>query len=235
MSTDSVVPVRNHLLAGLPAHELAPLIAASARTTLSVGQVLAEPNEPVECVYFPTGAVISVITATGEGPALATGMIGDDAMLGALLVLGTEQWPNRAIVQNTGQALCVAATDFRDGLGKSPELQRTLERYLYMLIVQLGQTAACNRFHRIERRLARWLLMTHDRAPADELTITHECLANMLGVRRVGVTMAASALQDRGLIRCQRGSLTIVDRHGLEAAACGCYAADRDTRARAMG
>lgn len=234
MSTDTPAPVRNRLLAALPGDEHERLAAGSEPATLAFGQVLAEPNEPLQHVYFPTSAFISVITATDGRPSLEVGMIGDEGMLGASLVLGVEQSPTHALVQGDGHALCIGAGTFRQGLRQSPELQRILKRYLYVTIAQLGQTAACNRFHHVEARLARWLLMTHDRAGSDDFLITHQFLAYMLGVRRVGITEAASALQARDLIRYQRGSLTVLDRDGLEAAACHCYAADREAYTRIM-
>lgn len=235
MSTEPTAPLDNRLLAGLPARELEQLLAGFTHTTLMLGQVLAEPNEPLENVYFPTGAFISLITDTDGRRGLEVGMIGHEGMLGAFLALGVEQSPTHALVQKPGQALCMRTTDFRNRLRNCPELRRILNRYLYVIIVQLGQTAACNRFHGIEARLARWLLMTHDRARADDFFMTHEFLAYMLGVRRVGVTNAASALQDRALIKYQRGALRILDRNGLEAAACSCYAADLGTYAGVMG
>jgi CRP-like cAMP-binding protein len=148
-------------------------------------------------------------------------------MLGAQLALGVATTPLRALVQGPGRAWRIAVTDFRGELARSPALQRVLGKYLYVLMGQLAGSAACLRFHQIGQRLARWLLMSQDRAHADAFHVTHEFLAYMLGVRRVGVTAAASALQRQGLIAYRRGELTVLDRAGLEASACGCYAADR--------
>ena len=155
--------------------------------------------------------------------------------MGLSLMLAMNVVPFRGLVQGAGQAWRIEAADFMGELGRSPALQQRLSRYLYVTMIQLAQTAACTRFHVVEARLARWLLMTRDRAHSDGFAVTHESLAYMLGVRRVGITRAATSLQQRDLIRYQRGKLRIMDGRGLESAACGCYAADRNTYRRVMG
>jgi CRP-like cAMP-binding protein len=158
-------------------------------------------------------------------------MVGREGMVGAQLALGVAMTPLRALVQGPGHAWRIGAVAFRREFERSPTLQRSLNRYLYVLMAQLAASAACLRFHLIGPRLARWLLMSHDRAHADSFRVTHEFLAYMLGVRRVGITMAAGSLQNSGLIRYHRGELTVLDRKGLEAAACDCFAADQRTYA----
>lgn len=224
----------NRLLEGLPADELERFVARSERVILAFGETLAEPHMPLSHVYFPTEGFVSLITNSDARSRLEVGLIGNEGMLGASLMLGIDESPIRALVQGGGTARCMEAGAFRRELAASPEMDRIVKRYLHVLIAQLAQTAACSRFHRLEARLARWLLMAHDRTYSDVLDITHEVLAFMLGVRRAGISVAASALQKRKLIHYRRGCLTILDREGLEAAACGCYLTDRETYARTM-
>lgn len=213
----------NRLLAGLPAKDRKPLIARCDRVELAFGQVLEEAGGRIGHVYFPVDSYISLITRPQGESSLEVGLVGDEGMHGISLALGIEVSPLHALVQGAGVALRLSAGTFRRELAARPSLQKALNRYLYVLMSQLAQSAACTRFHLIEARLARWLLMTQDRAHADTFHVTHQFLAWMLGVRRVGVTAAASALQRRRLITYARGLVTVLNREGLEAAACSCY------------
>ncbi|MEP7302130.1 MAG: Crp/Fnr family transcriptional regulator [Caldimonas sp.] len=219
----------NNLVDLLPRKDRARLIALCEPVPLVLSTVLCEVGEPTRHVYFPDHGFISLLTMASGTPGVEVGMIGNEGMLGAQLALGVSAAPVRAMVQGAGTALRLAAKTFRRELARSAALQRSLDRYVYVLMAQQASSAACLRFHPIGRRLARWLLMSQDRAHAASFRVTHEFLAHMLGVRRVGVTAAAGALQRLGLIAYRRGDLTVLDRPGLEGAACGCYAADRRT------
>jgi CRP-like cAMP-binding protein len=220
------VPVANQLLAELPAGERDAFMIASETVELAFGEVLVEPGEPVTHVYFPLDSFISLIVILDDHNRLEVALAGREGMLGTSLVLGIEEAPLRALVQGAGSALRMSAASFQRLLLNSPALHQRLKRYLYVVMNQLARTAACTHFHQVEARLARWLLMTQDRAGTDRLRLTHEFLAMMLGVRRSGITLAAIALQTRGLIRYQRGEITVLDRPGLIRASCGCYTAD---------
>lgn len=225
----------NHLLAALPQKERKHFLARTESMKLRLADVLAEPGAPITHVHFPTGSVIALTTKIEGCNSLEVGMIGDEGMLGMPAVLGVDTSSLRACVQGEGWVLRMDVDSFREELAFSSALDRILRRYLYVLTDQLVQTAACTRFHVVEARLACWLLMTQDRSHSDRLHGTHEYLAFMLGVRRVGITRAASSLQSRNLIGYRRGEIRILDRPGLEAAACGCYRADRASYRRIMG
>jgi CRP-like cAMP-binding protein len=225
----------NHLIALLPRRDRLSLLAACESVPLQLGAVLCNPGQAARHVYFPNDGFLSLVTAIDGEPALEVGMVGREGMLGAQLTLGVSAIPLRALVQGAGVARRIEAAPFRRELASSKALQGQLNRYLYVLMAQLATAAACTRFHSVGPRLARWLLMSQDRAHANSFHLTHEFLAYMLGVRRVGITHAAGDLQRGGLVRYHRGEITVLDRAGLEAAACSCYAADRDTYRRMFG
>ena len=218
--------VKNHLIELLPRADRLRLLEICEPVPLVLGNVLCEHGQHTNHVYFPSEGFISLIASIDGKPGLEVGMVGREGMLGAQLALGVVTAPLHALVLGTGSAWRIGTAAFRAELARSPALQRGLNRYIYVLMSQLSLSAACLRLHRICPRLARWLLMSQDRAHSDSFHVTHEFLAYMLGVRRVGVTTAAGALQRAGLITYRHGQLTVLDRSGLEAAACSCYAAD---------
>jgi CRP-like cAMP-binding protein len=222
------VPVANSVLIALPNKEYRCLLAGLEPVTLTYGEVLYEPGEPIQHVYFPNNSLVSLLTTVSGHQALEVGLVGWEGMLGVPLALGFEASPVRAVVQATGTALRMKSARFLKEFRDNPSLQRELYRYSHLLTAQVAQTAACNRFHRVPVRLARWLLMTRDRVLSDRFYLTHGFLADMLGVQRSAVTLAAGALQRRKLIDYRRGDITILDRRGLQAASCECYQIIKD-------
>ena len=225
----------NRLLATLPAKSLERLLANCESVDLIFADVLCVPGDRIRHVYFPTDSFISLVAQVDGFAGLEVGMVGSEGMFGIGLLLGVDVSPLHALVQGAGPALRINAERFHRELEDIPALQQGLNRYLYVLTSQLAQTAACTRYHVLEARLARWLLMTHDRARSDEFYLTQDFLSHMLGVRRVGVTKAAGSLQKQKLISYNRGVITILDRNGLEAAACGCYLVDNQIYDRVLG
>ena len=216
-------PVANGLLAALPRKEHQLLMNQLESVTLIVDQILYEPGKPIRHVYFPCDSLVCLLTPVDGHVALEVGRVGREGMLGIPLVLGINKSPVRALVDRAGKALRMKAARFRSEHEKYGCFHRELNRYIHQRIVQLTQTAACNRFHPVEARLARWLLMTRDRMGTNHFHHTQEVLGNRLGVLRVAVTHAAGALQRRKLISYRRGEINILDEKGLEAAACQCY------------
>jgi CRP-like cAMP-binding protein len=224
----------NRLLATLATREHTRLLGLCDRVHLPFGTVLGTRGQPTRQVYFPHDCFISLVTAIEDEPGLEVGMVGNEGMLGAQLVLGVGRGLFDASVQGAGTASCMQAAAFRRELARSEPLRRAIHHYVYVLMAQFATSAACTRFHNVGPRLARCLLMSQDRAHSDSFHLTHEFLASMLGVRRVGITRAAGDLQRSALIRYHRGEITVLDRAGLEEAACGCYKADRRAYERTM-
>ena len=217
--------IANSLLAALSGKSYQRLLPGLEPVTLNFGDVLYEPGQKMRHVYFPGDSLVSLLTLVNGRMALEVGMVGHEGMVGVPLALGADVSPVRALVQGAGTAMRMKAARFSKEIRKTPQLQHEVYRYANALMAQVSQTAACNRFHVVEARLARWLLMTRDRVRSKEFRLTQEFLSHMLGVRRVGVTNAAHALQKRKLIEYRRGTITILDLKGLKAAACECYAA----------
>lgn len=226
-------PVGNRLLAALPAADARGFPAGLDTVDLSFGEILHESGDAIDHVYFPHDALVSLLTRVDDHQAIEVGMIGYEGMVGVTLALGLPMSPVRALVQGPGTAARMKAANFVRELGRNPLLQREVYRYAAVLMAQVMQTAACNRFHVVEARLARWLLMTRDRVDSNRFRLTHEFLATMLGVRRVGVTKAAHELQQRKLIDYSRGNIEIQDDEGLEAASCSCYETVKKIQSRA--
>ena len=217
--------IPNSLLAALRGKNYKSLLSGLEPVTLKFGDVLYEAGQKIRHVYFPGNSLVSLLTLVNGRMALEVGMVGHEGMVGIPLALGAGVSPVRALVQGAGTAMRMNAARFSREIRKGPQLQTEVYRYANALMAQVSQTAACNRFHVVEARLARWLLMTRDRMRSNEFRLTQEFLSHMLGVRRVGVTNAARALQKRKLIEYSRGEISILDEKGLKAAACECYAA----------
>jgi CRP-like cAMP-binding protein len=227
-------PNTNRLLAAMPGKQRQHFLAGCESVDLPFGEILSEPGELIRHIYFPTDSSIALTKPMTDRSSLEVGLVGVEGMIGIPLTLGVNLSPLHAVVQGCGSVLRMNAARFRRELAQSRTLQQILNRYLYVVMAQFAQTAACTRFHVVERRLARWLLMTQDRAHSNSFHVTHEFLAHMLGVRRVGITKAASALQSRKLISYSRGNIKVHNRVGLEAASCECYAADNRIYASIM-
>lgn len=226
-------PIANSVLGTLPRAEYQRLLASLEPVALKFGEVLHEPGVPIRYVHFPIDCVISLLmTVEGRKP-LAVGLVGHEGMVGIPLALGIDVSSARALVQVRGTAMRMESVSFREEFRRSKPLQQALYRYKHALVGQIAQSAACNQFHPVQARLARYLLMTGDRARRGELRLTQEFLAGMLGVRRSGVTWAAVALQERMLIKYRRGKVALLDRRGLSAAACACYKTVKDMYADA--
>lgn len=219
----------NLLLRLLPRKDYLRLLTGLTPVTLKFGEILYEPGKLMRHVYFPSACLISLLTTAEGHLALEVGMVGREGMLGVPLALGIGASPVRALVQGGGPALRMDKARFVAEFRDTPALHQGVLTYVHALMGQITQTAACNRFHVVGGRLARWLLMTRDRVASGDFRMTHEFLSHMLGVRREGVSEAAAAFQERGLIEYSRGRIRILDHRGLEAAACPCYRQSRET------
>lgn len=229
MKITDEIPITNLLLQQLPLPLRKRFIANCELVNLEFGTWLCEPEKKFEYAYFPLTGFISLITTIHPRHPLELGLIGNEGMLGATLALGIDTIPLGALVQGAGTALRMHRQQFKKELQEFTILFEKINRYLYVTMKQLAQAAACLHFHDIEQRLARWLLMTHDRAHADNFDLTQDFLAAMLGVRRSGVTIAARELQTRKFIRYSRGKIHIMNRAGLESASCHCYMKDKNS------
>jgi CRP-like cAMP-binding protein len=226
---------RNRLLAALPADDLARLRPRFEAVELPFRQVLHEPGKPITSVYFPETGWVSMLAYMEDGDAAEVGLVGNDGMVGLPVLLGGDSDDLEAMVQAPGTALRMDTAALREELGRIPTLRTFLLRYALVHHGQVARTAACNGRHHIDQRLARWLLMAHDRARTDEFPMTHEFLSMMLGVRRAGISTAANTFQKASFIRYERGCIEVTDRPGLESVACECYGIARRAQDQLLG
>jgi CRP-like cAMP-binding protein len=226
ISADKLLNPSNQLIESLPRADRDRVLSKASAVTLELGKVICEQGARMRHVYFPIDSFISMLTMVDENSTLEVGMVGSEGVCGHTVLLGSDIAPLRALTQGAGMAWRLSAPAFRELTATIPALQDLVSRYIFVSLGQLARGSACTRFHIVERRLARWLLMTSDRARSLSFVVTQEFLAYMLGVRRVGVSDAANVLKSRRLIDYKRGSVAILDRPGLEAAACSCYTAD---------
>jgi CRP-like cAMP-binding protein len=219
----SDAPQKNHLLGALPQGELERLLAYLEWVPIQLGDVLYESGSKLGHVYFPTDSIVSLLYVMTDGSSAEIAIVGNEGVIGIALFMGGETTPSRAVVQSAGSAYRLKGQVLKQEFNRSGDLQHLLLRYTQALLTQMAQTAVCNRHHTLDQQLCRWLLLSLDRLSSNELTMTQELIANMLGVRREGVTEAAGKLQSVGLIHYSRGHITVLDRAGLEAKACECY------------
>ena len=215
--------MRNRLLAALSRADYRKLLPILEPATLAFGEILYESHAQIRHVYFPNDCFVSMLTTVDGGRAAEVGLIGSEGMIGVPMALGVAVSPFRAVVQGGGTAMRMTTANFRRSFATSPSLKREMFLFTHLLMIQIAQTAACNRFHVVTQRMARWILMTRDRVNSSEFRITQEFLALMLGVRRVGVTMSMGCLRESKIIVYRRGTITILDHERLVEAACGCY------------
>jgi CRP-like cAMP-binding protein len=227
-------PSRNHLLAALPTTEYERLAPHLERVPMLLGDILYEPGDRLQHVYFPTTAIVSLLYVLESGASAEIAGVGNEGVLGISLFMGGDTTPSSAVVQTAGHAYRLPGKVLKDEFIRGGIMQRLLLRYTQALLTQMCQTAACNRHHSIEQQLCRWLLLTLDRLPSNELVMTQELVAGALGVRRESITEAAGNLQRSGVLRYRRGHVSVLERRGLEEGACECYAVVRKELARLM-
>jgi CRP-like cAMP-binding protein len=227
-------PSQNHLLAALPTAEFDALAAHLELVAMPLGKILYGPGEKLQHAYFPTTAIVSLHYVTESGASAETAGVGNEGVVGVSLFMGGETTSSSAVVQTAGHAYRLEGQRLKDAFQHAGLMQRLLLRYTQALLTQMAQTAVCNRHHSLEQQLSRWLLLTLDRMPTNELVMTQELVASMLGVRREGITEAAGKLQRAGLISYRRGHIAVLDRQGLENHACECYAVVKKELARLL-
>ena len=235
VSVKPTVPSENRLLAALPTDEYERLVPNLQQVSFSLGEVVYEFGGHLDYVYFPTTSIVSLLYTMANGASAEMGLTGNDGVVGIALFMGGGTMPNRAVVQSAGAAIRMKAKVLQDEFAAGGKFQQLLLRYTQALITQISQTAVCNRLHSVEQQLCRWLLLSHDRVKTDELIMTQELIADMLGVRREGVTVAAGRLQDEGAISYVRGHIKILNRQRLEETVCECYRVVKDEFDRLLG
>ena len=223
VAADSNCALKNHLLAALPAADFARIESKLQPVSFKLGEVIYESGDKLDHIHFPTTAITSLLYIMENGATAEIGVIGNDGVCGYALFLGGNSMPNRAVIQSAGDAFRMKADDMRVEFALGGIFQKMMLCYTQALMTQISQTAVCNRLHTLEQQLCRWLLLSHDRLDSDKLVMTHDLISNMLGVRREGVTLAAQKLAKRKLIKNVRGTITVLDRQGLEDAVCECY------------
>jgi CRP-like cAMP-binding protein len=225
----------NHLLGGVTPEEMERLLPGLQEVSLPLGKVLYESGEKLDYIYFPTTAIISLLYIMENGATAEIGVVGNDGLIGIAIFMGGDTTPNRAVVQSAGRSFKMKAQLMKDEFTRGGRFHNLCLRYTQALITQISQTAVCNRLHSVDQQLCRWLLLSHDRLPSDRLTMTQDLIANMLGVRREGITHAAKRLQNAGYISYVRGDMTILNRQGLEGQVCECYQVVRTEYSRLLG
>jgi CRP-like cAMP-binding protein len=233
--TRPLLDLTNHFLASLPDEELTLLSPNLERISLKLGDVVYESGEKMEFAYFPINAIVSLLYVMENGSTSEIGIVGNDGVVGHPLVMGGSRTAGRAIIQGAGSVFRVPAEDFKSSFALGGVFQHRVLQFTQALLTQISLTAVCNRLHSIEHQLCRWLLLSHDRLNSDLLIVTHDLVADILGVRREGVTLAIQKLSKKDLIKNVRGRITIIDRKGLEKAVCECYAVVNDEYERLLG